>query len=100
MADISSEDTNGANHQYGTRWSKVALEFTVKEGGRIHFHLDGMGNITTLLNKQGKHNYSVTTRELRYVYRNWDRLGSSVTFYNGYNDSSGIYKPVIVQHPW
>ncbi|MBD9359157.1 hypothetical protein [Methylomonas fluvii] len=100
-SSISDENSEGAMFQLGTRWSKVALEHTVKNGGRIHFHLDGMGDISDLLNKLGDFNYNVTTRELRYVYRNWIRLGKSAIFYNGFSKtSSGIYKAVIVDRPW
>ncbi len=101
MGSISNQNSEGAGYQLGTRWSKVALEHTVSNGGRIHFHLDGMGDIQDVLTKTGDYNYNVTSRELRYVQRNWGRLGKSVTFYNGYSrNSSGIYKAVIVAKPW
>ncbi len=84
-------------HQYGTRWSKTALEHTLESGGTIHFHLVARGDISQLLGKGGDYAYNVTARELRYIYRNWDRFESHVVFYNGYTDGD---KAVIMQKPW
>jgi hypothetical protein len=49
------------------------------------------------VNKTGDYSHNVTSRELRYVYRNWDRFQDSVLFYNGYNIDK---KVVMVVPPW
>ena len=84
--------------QYGTRWSKAALELALSHAGkRIHFHLDGMGNISEIINRMGDYAYNVTARELRYLFRHWQRFQWSVIFYNGYTASG---QAVIVEPPW
>ncbi len=95
--DINKKVGLGA-YQYGTRWSKTALEHTLESGGTIHFHLDGLGDISQLLDKGGDYAYNVTARELRYIYRNWEkRFKGHVVFYNGYTADD---KAVIVEKPW
>lgn len=84
--------------EYGTRWSKTALENALARGqGYIHFHLDGMGDLAGIFDKTGDYGYNVTSRELRYVKRFWQRFQAKVIFYNGYN---GALNPVRVQPPW
>lgn len=84
--------------QLGTRWSKTALEASLaRGGGRIHFHLTGMGDLAGTLGKTGGYSHNVTSRELRYVKRFWNRFQHRVTFYNGY---SAALLPVIVVPPW
>ncbi len=97
MANISPEGGIFSS-QLGTRWSKIAIEKTIHNGGTVHFHLDGMGNLYNLIHKRAIHNHShsVTTRELRYIIRNYFRktkLPKGVTqfwhcvkFYNGYDE--------------
>jgi hypothetical protein len=71
-----------------TRWSKAALELGLSHAGQhIHFHLDGMGDISEITGKTGDYAFNVTARELRYVFRNWQRFQWSVIFYNGYTPS-------------
>lgn len=115
-AKISSEDVSGQQKyatiavnksqtegpqgglQTGVRWSKAALDHVRKEGqGKIHFHLDGMGDIKQLFDKTGPYSHNVTSRELRYVYRNWNEFGAHVIFYNGYTASDVA---VVVTTPW
>jgi hypothetical protein len=84
--------------QMGTRWSKTALEYALAHGtGHIHFHLDGMGELSGIFDKTGDYGYNVTSRELRYVKRFWQRFQHKVIFYNGYAPS---LLPVIVCPPW
>jgi hypothetical protein len=101
LASLSDADMDGAQEQWGARWSKVALEVTLLNGGGVHFHLDGLGDIGALLDKQGEYNYGTTARELRYVKRNWDRFKAHTTFYNGYA-ATGFdeYTAVVVETPW
>lgn len=89
----------GGIHQLGARWSKVAIERTILLKGRIHFHLDGMGDIRAILLKQGDHSHNTTSRELRYIFRNWGRtdVQKSSKFYNGYDDKG---RAVLVACPW
>lgn len=103
MYSITDLDVPGSEFQLGARWSKVAIENTIRNKGTVHFHLDGMGNVHDIINRQGNFSHNVTSRELRYIYRNRGRpeLMSSVVFYNGYRKSSGgTYKAVIVKCPW
>lgn len=94
----------GTKAQAGTRWSKVALEKTLHDGGTVHFHLDGMGNVSDIILGKGDASHNVTSRELRYVYRNWTRgtkpfLGKTF-FYNGYIGSRKSYQAMQVYPPW
>lgn len=102
MASLAPATSIGPGVQMGTRWSKVSLEFAIQQGGKVHFHLDGMGDIANVISKVGGYNYSVTSRELRYVYRNRNRKAffNHVIFYNGYYKIAGKYRPAIVKPPW
>ena len=60
-------------------------------------HLDGLGDISKILDKTGDYAYNVTARELRYVYRNWNRFSTCVVFYNGYTTGGYV---VEVDKPW
>lgn len=103
MGSLTNSGKEGSLFQLGTRWSKIAIETTVRNKGTVHFHLDGMGDLHDIVNKQGDFSYNVTSRELRYVHRNWGRpeLKNLVVFYNGYRRTSGgTYKAVIVTCPW
>lgn len=103
MTSITEEDELGSEFQKGARWSKVAIENTIRNNGIIHFHLDGMGNVHEIINSQGDFSHNVTSRELRYIYRNRGRpnLMNSVVFYNGYRTSgSGAHEAVTVHCPW
>ncbi|MGA2118608.1 MAG: FYVE zinc finger domain-containing protein [Bryobacteraceae bacterium] len=85
--------------QYGTRWSKTALEHAANSTrGNIHFHLDGMGDINALITKDSNFSHNVTSRELRYVFRNWPRFEHKVIFYNGF--TALPYRAVMVEPPW
>ncbi len=59
---------------------KRAIDFTVSLQGTIRFLLDGlvMSDVTSKSNKYGP---SFTASELRYIYRNWERLEQHVVFY-------------------
>jgi hypothetical protein len=84
--------------QHGVRWSKTALEHVAATGrGHIHFHLDGMGSIGDIVDRSGGYAYNVTSRELRYLHRNWGRFQQHVIFYNGYTAHGDA---VRVQAPW
>lgn len=90
------------DYQLGERWSKTALEWA-RQHGHIHFHLDGMGDIQQITLKQGHASHNITSRELRYVFRNWNRADkpfcNSVSFYNGYVDNAfSAVQPV--KCPW
>ncbi|WP_424811414.1 hypothetical protein [Roseococcus sp. YIM B11640] len=102
MATITEEYGEGSLHQLGARWSKVAIEQTVRNKGTVHFHLDGMGEIADIVGGHGDFSHNVTSRELRYVYRNRGRkeLMGSVIFYNGFQKTGLGYQAVIVDCPW
>jgi|GEM_PF-1691595 len=96
LGAATKADTYGL--EMGTRWSKTALEYSLAHGaGKIHFHLDGMGDLAGVFDKTGDYGYNVTSRELRYVKRFWMRFQHKVIFYNGYAPS---LRPVIVCPPW
>lgn len=84
--------------QYGTRWSKTALEHARQHNGHIHFHLDGMGDLSLVLTKRGNFSHNVTSRELRYVFRNWQEFHRCTTFYNGYDRTNN--RAIAVEPPW
>ncbi len=74
--DPSREDELG--YRIGTRFSKASIPFGILRGGRPRFHLDRMSGkkgkeIDRLLAKQGTYEDAVTSRELRFVHRFWDR---------------------------
>jgi len=94
--DVSHDNPTVAHAQMFTRSSKAALECALA-GGHVHFHLEGMGALSQLINKAGNYSHNITSRELRYVMRNWDRFKGHVTFYNGYT-ASGV--AVMVEPPW
>ena len=103
MTNIQRGSVGGTRYQLGTRWSKVALEMTVRQRGKIHFHLDGMGDVKDILEKSGDYSHNVTSRELRYIRRNWTRrdFRESVVFYNGFKQSSGgVFQAIVVSTPW
>ncbi len=96
LGATTKADTEGL--EMGTRWSKTALEYSLAHGGgKIHFHLDGMGELSGIFDKTGDYGYNVTSRELRYVKRFWMRFQHKVIFYNGY---TAALLPVIVCPPW
>lgn len=95
--NLTASEAAGSETQFGTRWSKVALETTRIAGGVIHFHLDGMGEIDDIISKQGDYSQNVTSRELRYLYRNWSRFKNCCLFYNGFDVNS---RAVYVRCPW
>lgn len=72
------------------RGCKIGLEISmINPGVEIHFCLDNIDFETVLSKKDlGK---SVTSNELRYVYRNWMDLKSSVLFFENYEQ---------VKAPW
>ncbi len=70
--------------QMGVRWSKTALEYALKHGHTIHFHLDGLGDIAQVIGKAGNYSHNVTTRECRYLHHHWRRFHKAVRFYNGF----------------
>jgi Domain of unknown function (DUF4157) len=70
------------------RACKAGIDLVTKLNGVIHFVLDGFGDINLAAKKQTtKGTYiPITYSELRYVYRNWDRLKGKVKFYVGLHE--------------
>ncbi|MGK9086241.1 hypothetical protein KXR64_20940 [Brucella intermedia] len=63
------------------RGSKIGIEMTASgAGNRIHFALDGLDE-EKIVHKEGAQGQSITASELRYVYRNRERLAGKVFFY-------------------
>lgn len=63
------------------RSSKLGIEMAASDAGnKIHFVLDGL-DYSAILSKQGYEGQSVTSSELRYVYRNRLRLNEKIHFY-------------------
>lgn len=67
------------------RGSKSGLEMVASQPAtsarKIHFILDGMDIDAVTSKASGKHGSSITSSELRYIYRHWDRLVGKVMFY-------------------
>ncbi|QHI98116.1 toxin [Xylophilus rhododendri] len=68
------------------RGSKLGIEITASEDSpnHLHFILDGIG-MEDVVRKSGgnRQGSSITASELRYVFRNRQRLGDKVHFYRG-----------------
>lgn len=62
-----------------SRLSKAAVEYAVRAKYHVHFI---MGKEFTSESVASKQHNSVTSRELRYIYRNWATLRQYVTFYD------------------
>jgi len=63
------------------RGSKLGLEITASgAGNKIHFVLDGL-DMASVVSKEGYGGQSITASELRYAYRNKERLGDNILFY-------------------
>lgn len=68
------------------RASKLGIEYTHERGGKVHFLLGGieetMEDIANKRNFRNDGGKDFTASELRYVYRNRERLAGTVRFYN------------------
>jgi hypothetical protein len=63
------------------RGSKLGIEIIARNNGpHLHFVLDGL-EIEPIVNKSAVGGQSVTASELRYAYRNRDRLEGKIHFY-------------------
>ncbi|HHR6132380.1 TPA: hypothetical protein ACS72K_004051, partial [Providencia alcalifaciens] len=63
------------------RGSKLGVEITASgAGNKIHFILDQL-DLEQVVTKAGKNGQSVTASELRYIYRNRERLAGRIHFY-------------------
>lgn len=91
-------DSGYGPFQFGVRWSKTALEWTRKNHGMVHMHLEGLGDIFNIIIRGGdSYSYNVSQRELRYVYRYRNVFESMTCFYNGYDAN---FKAIQVDCPW
>jgi hypothetical protein len=66
------------------RGSKLGIEMTAQQSAshHLHFVLDGL-SINNIVNKTPPHGTSITASELRYAYRNRQRLIGKIHFYQG-----------------
>ncbi|NHB98660.1 RHS repeat-associated core domain-containing protein [Photorhabdus stackebrandtii] len=63
------------------RGSKLGIEMAASgAGNKIHFVLDEL-DISNIVNKEGPGGQSITASELRYAYRNRERLTGNIHFY-------------------
>lgn len=68
------------------RGSKLGIEIAASGGGnKIHFTLDSL-NTEEIISKSGMGGQSITASELRYAYRNRERLGGNIHFYKDDNE--------------
>lgn len=80
---------------------KLGIDFTILLGGKIHFILDDI-DTDAIARKENYNNdktntwIDVTGAELRYIYRNWSKLGKHVFFYK--KDEDGNLNQVAA--PW
>lgn len=73
------------------RGSKLGIEIVARsEQVKLHFVLDDI-NMEEVVRKSGRYGESITASELRYAYRNWNRLEGKVHFYDAF---------VEVEAPW
>jgi len=76
------------------RACKAAIEFAIlKRGKKIHFCLDGVNSFEPMdmgrvifKSHDLKPDHGFTASELRFIYRNWDRLKHAVKFYRHYEE--------------
>ncbi|AEN67271.1 hypothetical protein Entas_4590 (plasmid) [Enterobacter soli] len=72
-------------YQWWKRGSKSGIEIIAQQPSqshrKIHFILDGL-DVAGVVNKKIE---SITSSELRYIYRRWDRLNGRIIFYFGGN---------------
>lgn len=74
LASNSANPTAGTT--MGIRFSKASMVYSVMRNGHIHFHLEDLGGeqaVMSIVNKEGTYKDAVTSSELRYVRRFWDR---------------------------
>lgn len=107
-------DTRGKDDRI-RRACKLGVDFSAKHGGTVHFLLGGIQKAMNSVvnkrnfNKQGGKDF--TASELRYVYRNRERLRDSVRFYDGRlqttdapwesdPDQWAQYRPHETAHSW
>ena len=91
-------DSGFGPFQFGVRWSKAALEWTRKNHGMVHMHLEGLGDIFNIIIRGGdNYSYNVSQRELRYVYRYRNTFEPLTCFYNGYDKE---FNAIQVDCPW
>ena len=57
------------------------IDKTVASGNKIHFDLTYMENIPGVINGSFKPN-ATTSKELQYIYNNWNKFKNTVKFYN------------------
>jgi len=80
---------------------KKGVDFTLDKGRRVHFILSNRikRNMVGIAKKVGEHSDSITSSELRYLFRNWDRFKGYVIFYDEEMGSKGK-KLVPTLAPW
>lgn len=92
---------NGTAGVWATRFCKAALRWAVHRGGRVHFHLDGMGDVKQVRDKGGEYSHNITSHEFRYVCKNWQNIFGTATFlYNGFEEVNGRKVAVRVKPRW
>lgn len=90
--------------QWLKRFCKSAIDYTVKNGHKVHFLLKDLDQ-NQVVSRQKKFTQasSYTSCELRYIFRNWDKIKHSVIFYENDEITSapweaGIYKDLWAQY--
>jgi hypothetical protein len=97
------------------RACKLGVDFSAQQGGTVHFLLGGIqSSMNDVVNKRNysRHgNKDFTASELRYIYRNKERLGNVVQFYDRqlqateapWERDPGVwsqYRPHEIHHSW
>jgi hypothetical protein len=97
------------------RACKLGVDFSAQQGGTVHFLLGGIqSSMNDVVNKRNysRHgNKDFTASELRYIYRNKERLGNVVQFYDRQRQATeapwerdpGVwsqYRPHEIHHSW
>lgn len=88
------------------RSCKFGIEYvTQKLGGRIHYALDGIdiGKVVdrgTVRNKSGFEKVPICTSELRFLFRQWQRVGSKVQFWRDYDHCEPPWADDATREDW
>ena len=88
------------------RSCKFGIEYVVQNlGGRIHYVLDGIDikkvvDRATITNKSGYEKVPICTSELRFLFRQWQRFGSKVQFWQNYDHCAPPWADSATQEDW
>lgn len=92
-------DRQRGEYELFRRFSKDAIIYAVKKGYNIHFLLDGL-QMAPIINKTSSLGTSYTASELRFIYRNWEKLKNNIIFYEGGREVNAPWHTVTGAEEW